>query len=140
MKRAHQQTRPRVDTMREIDEMNLRVSQQTFERALQAVARRIGGALQQDGKIMLPHSPKPDPTYPSALKVLYRKLPCATMGDYEGACVTFDVIPQGLSGDPRRYRSYRSFMGTVENSEELFKSLLQYLYKIVEAVKRHQKI
>lgn len=124
--------------MKGLDELDLKVPQWAFEAAMNAVARKLGTQF-DEGLISFPASIK-DPSYPSAIQVLYRKLPCGSFGDYEGNCVTFDVIPRGIKGDPRHRKSYRSFYGTVEDSPQLFKEFLQWLNLIVSAVKRHQRL
>jgi len=146
MKRVHRQTPqsthglgPKSPTMRELDRLELRVPQRNFVSAMEMVARQLGVRF-VDGILPLPES-NPDPSYPKGLRILYRKFPCGLLNDqFTGPCVSFDVIPVGVAGDPRRLRSYRSYAGTVEESEELFKELLQFLRKIVTAVDRHQRL
>lgn len=123
-----------------MDQLQLRVPHRTFISTMEMVARQLGVRFAGD-IIPLPPASIEDPSYPKGLRVLYRKFPCGMLGaDQSGDCVSFDVIPVGVPGDPRRLRSYRSFSGTVEDSEELFKDFLRFLRKIVDAVQRHQRL
>lgn len=129
-------------TFNQLVRLPLKVPQTTFLRAMNLIAQALGTRFQDD---MIPLPPLPptarkDPSYPKALRVLYRKFHCGMIDDgADGNCVSFDVIPLGVVGDPRRFRSYRSFTGAMEDSPELFRQMIVFLQQYVKVVRRYPR-
>lgn len=130
----------KTPTLHQLETLGLQVSQRKFERAMAVVARQLGTNFDGD-VLLLPPTLRQDDTYPAALRILYRKMgfDCGAPGSTDGGCLSFDVIPMGVRGDPRRYKTYRSFKGGLEEGEELFQELLRFLHHVVRAVNQHQR-
>jgi len=130
-------------------QLGLPVSEARFERAMSMAARDMGGTYHPvTGTIRLPpEAARPgDRTFPTELRVLYRKFPCAVImrnPDPESPvasmpCVSFDVIPN-IPGDPRRSKIFQSFQGDAASSKIMFGKFLGWLKIISKAVKRYVK-
>jgi hypothetical protein len=129
--------------------MRLPVPDARFDRAMYMAARDMGGTYDRNtGTIFLPRDlVRPgDRSFPTELRVLYRKFPCGMLlrnpkpGDPVSSmpCVSFDVIPN-VPGDPRRSRIYQSFQGEAATSKTLFGKFLGWLKIISKAVKRYRQ-
>lgn len=128
-------------------QMRLPVSEARFERAMAMAARDMGGTYHPaTATIRLPAGVgRPgDRTFPTELRVLYRKFPCqALMKDPDPGspvaampCVSFDVIPN-VAGDPRRSKIFQSFQGDAGSSKVMFGKFLGWLKIISKAVRRY---
>lgn len=126
--------------------LRLPVSDARFDGAMAMAAREMGGTyVSSTGTIKLPPVGRPgDRTFPTELRVLYRKFPCAVImrnPDPESPvagmpCVSFDVVPN-VAGDPRRSKIYQSFQGDAVSSKVMFGKFLGWLKIVSKAVKRY---
>lgn len=146
------QPRRQTPTEFQLESLNLPVSDQRFNRAMEMAARDMGGRYERrTSTIHLPSdmAREGDRSFPSEIKVLYRKFPCGMkiplkklMEDNPAAagypCVSFDCIPR-IQGDPRRSRIYQSFQGEAATSKALFGKFLGWLKIVSKAVKRYQQ-
>lgn len=145
--------RPRRQTPTEfqLESLKLPVSNQRFESAMAMAARDMGGTYnRRTSTIHLPEDLRRegDRTFPTEIKVLYRKFPCGMKlpiqkiheaPDVAGIpCVSFDCIPR-IQGDPRRSRIYQSFQGDAGMSKILFGKFLGWLKIVSKAVKRYRQ-
>ena len=130
-------------------QLHLPVSNARFEAAMGMAARDMGGTYHPaTATIRLPPGfARPgDATFPTELRVLYRKFPCAAImrdPDPESPvatmpCVSFDVIPN-ISGDPRRSKIFQSFQGDAASSKRMFGKFLGWLKIVSKAVHRYVK-
>lgn len=130
-----------------LHDLNLDVSTDRFDRAMDLAARDMGGTYDRTrGLIKLPASLRRpgDRTLPTELEVHYRKFPCGmmmrefseSMPGVGAPCVSFDVIPR-VPGDPRRSRIYQSFQGDAKHVKTLFGKFLVWLKIVSKALRRY---
>lgn len=133
---AREWLRKKTPTQMAVDDLNLLVSDERFERAMAMAAKYMGGRY-QNGVIRLPYKFQ-DKSFPTELTVLYRKMPCGfiTNQDDGTPCVTFDLIPK-VSGDPRRSKVYKSFPSSVKNSKVAFGKFLNWLRVVGDTVRQY---
>jgi hypothetical protein len=130
-------------------QLRLPVSEARFDAAMGMAARDMGGTYHPaTATIKLPAGvARPgDATFPTELRVLYRKFPCGALmpnpdtGSPVAAmpCVSFDVVPN-VAGDPRRSKVFQSFQGDAASSKVMFGKFLGWLKIVSRAVKRYVK-
>jgi len=125
----------KTPTQMALDDLNLPISEDRFERAMGMAARYMGGVY-SNGAIHF-NQKFDDPSFPSKIKVLYRKLPCGFLNtEKAGVCVTFDVIPV-VQGDPRRSRIYQSFPADIKNIKTQFGKFLGWLRIVGMAMRKY---
>lgn len=135
--RAH--TRKRTPTQMALDDLNLEVSDDRFNKAMALFARHLGGRYdQRSGVVHLPWENNSDRTFPNKLVMLYRKFPCGMIhkewtNDSGKPCVSFDIIPQ--IPNPSKSKIYKSFQGEAKNAKRLFNEYLMWLKKVSTALK-----
>jgi hypothetical protein len=127
--------------------LRLPVSDARFDRAMEMVARDMGGTYNRvNGTILLPKELTEGGRLPfSELTCLYRKFPCGMLikdVDRDNSvaglpCVSFDVIPN-VSGDPRRSKFYRNFQGDSGMSKRLFNQFVGWMAILSRAIKRYR--